>query len=140
MSGPKRKYPPKNATTCIVCEDIRAEATGKLMMIGVYPGGTINFAKQPTEESPGQLNLALSIWFRKLSGEFQVRIAINGPNGAQIIERELGSQTIEAGKILALTVRIQNAEFVSHGEYEIVIYLDEKTYSFPLFVTFTNEA
>ena len=140
MSGPKKKYPPKNAASCIVCEDVRVEASGKLMMIGVYPGETVNFIKQPTEENPGLVNLALSIWFRKVSGEFQTRIAINGPGGAQIIERELGTQTIEAGKIMSLVVRIQNAEFVSHGEYAIVIYLDEKKYDFPLFITYTNDA
>ena len=140
MSETKQKYPPKNATMCIVCEDIRIEVSGKLTMVGVYPGGTINFLKRPTKEIPGQVNLAFSCWFRKGYGTFETRFAIIGPTDEKIIDLQLGSQTVEAGKVMVLNLKFQNAVFVTDGEYKIITYLNDRQYEYPLLVTWPNDA
>ena len=139
MSETKKKYPPKNASTCVVCEDIRTEATGKLILLGVYPGETVNFFKKPTEDNPGLVNLALSLWFRKCSGKFQTRFSVVGPDDTEIVNQTLGEQSVEAGRVMTFAIKIQNAAFTAPGDYAVVVYLDEKEYEFPLYVTYTNE-
>ncbi len=138
MSKKGLKYPAKSAGTCIVCEDIRTEVTGKLIMIGVYPGETIRFFSKPTDENPGRLNMAISFWFRGARGEFLTKISVTDPQGEKIVDRELGTQNVEDGKVMSFVVGVQGAEFHSHGKFQISLSLNDRIYEFPLIVTYSD--
>jgi hypothetical protein len=140
MNNESIKYPPKGSAKFIVCEDVRAEVNGKLVMVGVYPGETINFFRKPTPDHPGRVNLALSFWMRGGRGTFETKLRIICPDGDTLIERQLQPpQTAEEGKIMTFILAARNAEFKRDGKYKVVVSLNDRDYEFPLFVTYTNE-
>lgn len=130
----KEKLPSQKNASCIVCEDVRIEASGKYILIGAYPGETIRFFSKVSEENPGVLPLAFCFWFRDCRGVFDIEFALYDPNGDEIFERKLGERTVEDGQVMSLVIGFRNAQFKFEGKHRIALTVGGKLFEFPLFV------
>ena len=135
MAKVKTRYPRKQDATCIICEDIRVEKSNKLMFMGVYPGGAVNFNKSISQDEPGQVGLTFCIWFHNCVGDVQIDLAIQDPNGETLKTSNIGVKTGEKGKVLTMILPPALFQFPEVGTYGILVTLDKREFEFPLIVT-----
>lgn len=105
----------------IVCEDVRREASGKEMLIGVYSGG-IRF----TGPSPGKLRiLFFRFEFEQDPSEFEgeIKFEMVSPSGTPVIRV---AQPLKLNKTTRTIYAIGNENFVLYeaGSYELRVGLD----------------
>jgi hypothetical protein len=100
---------PFDVEAVVLCDDIRQEANGKYLLIGVY-GSNIVVRGFPTD-------LRLAIWILahpKALGRVRARIRVRGPQGSTLVEggMEIDVRDKETAAIMAipgLPLQIQGA-------------------------------
>jgi hypothetical protein len=114
---------PINVETVVLCDDIRQEANGKFLLIGVYGGNVV------IPSFPANLNLAVWMFgYTEKSGKIELRLRIVGPQEAILQEGmlEVEVKDFAHGTIMAvsgLPIQMQRegkmrVELASRGDQE----------------------
>lgn len=137
-----KKSPPKKVKF-FVADDIRAEASMKPMIFGLYPDDVVRALMQagqpqPTQEVPIVIqSLAILAVFIDCKGTFEAEIALYQPNGKALIEPKKLEEGLSTSKLTAVGEKT-NISFIANfmpftipefGKYRFVIKLDETEYT-----------
>ena len=88
---------PLKVETVVLCDDIRQEANGKYLLVGVY-GANVVVKGFPAD-------LRLSVWILGLArkpGKAEMRLRIIGPQEATLVEGAIEVEVKETATIIAL--------------------------------------
>ena len=127
-----------------LCEDIRQEINGKVMLIGLYPDDTLVF-NTPETTLINQKEVAL-VFIPKLQillniSDFEGDVEVSGyfmqpGNAAQTPLNSLGKAAIPKGKSHNFILDISNFPAVGPGTYTFLAKVNEEEYLFPIHIIY----
>jgi hypothetical protein len=119
----------------ILCEDVRNEASGKLMLTGVYPGDSIKLVQNVATPPPGTIavlpRLAIAIFVKAgYDAHAQIHATIKAPSGQELLSSTMGDGELMKGQ--AATLILQGGAFVvpGLGTYKVEIKLNDEVHEF----------
>ena len=103
----------------LLCEDIRQEASGNLILIGV-----INVIRVPQVHITAARLLIMNRWCSGI-GTFTETVRLIGPDGAVLRKNSAKFQLGDPTQIAVLANMFSNIEFPAGGVYHIEVLVDE---------------
>lgn len=122
--------------SCLLCDDIRCERNGKIMLIGIFEGLGLS------ADHPICHRLCIFTRWCMGEGEFVQKTKIIAPDGTTVIVEGKDSKlTLPGGKHVANIVEVfRNVRFAKGGTHWIEVTLDKDLkIRFPLFVKLVEE-
>ena len=119
-------YPTNERVDFLACESVRAEAGGKLTMLGYYPGSSINISTSTT--LPAQIQLALVYVLRDGEGKFNCKLRIGLPTHKSGQDIDLPEINKDRNKNHTVTINFVAFPVPEAGEYRFVLILDDEIY------------
>ena len=111
--------PRKNfkCTSVIICDDIRQEATGKQILVGVYTGAVILPAFPTVLE---KLCIRITGWVYQGAGTHSATLALDGPKRRNILRDDnISLNVTHPDQQAVLNVTMRPFEFQEQGTYKI---------------------
>jgi hypothetical protein len=133
MSEPKRA-PLAADVKFLLCEDVRHEKTGKLLIVGLYPGERVVVHKaervQGIDAEAVIPSLCLLFISDRGSGKFDSRFEITAPDGRAVANGEGGEVDLGEGKSATVCAVFRPFPVLSFGEHRVRMQLDETAYEY----------
>lgn len=118
----------------LLCEDVRHEATGKLLIVGLYPGEHVVVHKaervQGIDAEAVLPSLCLLFISDKGSGKFTSRFEITAPDGQAVANGEGGEVDLGEGKSATSCAMFRPFPVLAFGEHRVRMQLNETTYEY----------
>jgi hypothetical protein len=118
----------------VLCEDARQEASGKSMLIGVYPGEIIVVHKPATPEGTNAVaalkSVCLVLFVAGGVGRFDAGIRIGSPDGTSAFEQSVGVVTLEEHRTVTIVGQMQPCLVKAFGVHAVTLSLDGHAYPF----------
>lgn len=129
-----KTFPAAQDVKFILCEDVRREHTGKLLVIGLYPGEQVVMHRpKPIAETAGVAaidSLVLLFIARNGLGEFAGRLAIEGPNGEPVLNGPMQKVELRESASGTLIAGFKPFPVRQFGHHRVTLFLDERPYCF----------
>ena len=118
----------------LVCDEIRREASGKLLMVGFYPGEIVILNEAIPDKARKTVGAAQSIAMVFVAsqgvGEFDGRLKIVAPNNMTVFDQSVGTVALEVNKTATVAAIIRPFPVFAFGEHNVSLFLDEKVFTF----------
>lgn len=128
----RRKYPKREDSTLLICEQARPEVNSKISLLGLY-GDEIVFHPKPGQKAPYSVaSLAFIVLLRGGAGTFNVSFSITGPNDSVFIpESKMEEHTIQSEQSATwIVVHISGPKFQEFGAYTFRLKLERRLYEY----------
>lgn len=133
------KYPTRKNTNFILAEEVRPEASKKLILLGVYSGGFIRVYKKPTDREPANLRLSFLFMFRDGEGEFNTKVQIMDPDGEELGTWDTGRVKKMPKSSLTVGFGLIGPNFKKLGTYKVIANLNDREYVFEFDIDFEEK-
>ena len=118
----------------LLCEDVRSENTGKLLIVGLYPGEVVLMNDPKPVEGLDAVSaiasLALVFIARKGLGRFESNFEITAPDGRRVAEAQGSVVELVEGRGATAIAIFRPFAVLAFGEHQIRLRLDETPYEF----------
>jgi hypothetical protein len=118
----------------LLCEDVRSENTGKLLIVGLYPGELVLMNDPKPVEGIDAVSaiasLALLFMARRGLGRFESNFEITAPDGRRVAEAQGGMVELLEGKGATAIAIFRPFPVLAFGEHRIRLRLDATPYEF----------
>lgn len=122
--------------SCLLCDDIRCERNGKIMLIGIFEGLALS------AEHPICPQLCIFSRWCEGEGKFVQKTKIFAPDGTTVVVEGKDSQVmLPSERHVANIVEVfRNVRFAQNGTHWVEVTLDQDLkIRFPLFVRLIEE-
>jgi hypothetical protein len=129
------QFPTLSACKFLLCDDVRSEHDGKIMLWGWYPDNQI-LCHPPSAPLPDNNVFLLSgisfvIALMDGEGEFALRMVLRGPpDGKEFFDQPAGQARKERRRPHTFTFRFAPFAHSSFGQFTVVLYLGDRPYEF----------
>lgn len=137
MKRPRKQFDAR----FLLCEDIRAEALGKISLIGVYVGERVVVwplpGRKPTDtKDVAQIGpLAFVVVVSGPSGKYKTAFELVNPDGKRWGSKQLGKLEIKDDAASLLATRALQMLVPKFGQYVVRFSLDGSRFDFPFQIT-----
>lgn len=127
-----------------LCEDVRQESNGKIILIGLYPDDTIVVNRPDKviiQEKEVELTILSKLQIMLTISEFEGEVTVTGRfaqpgNSIQSAEQDIGKVIIPKGKSHNFIVDVSNFPAVGNGVYTFIATVNGQEFNFPIIIEY----
>ncbi len=127
-----------------LCEDVRQESNGKVILIGLYPDNTIIVSrpdKVVIQDKEVELTILAKLQIMLNISEFEGEVTVSGRfsqpgNSIQSGEQPIGNVVIPKGKSHNFVMDVSNFPAVGAGEYSFIATVNGEEFKFPIIIEY----
>jgi hypothetical protein len=133
------KAHPPSRVKFLLCDDARAESSGKLTLVGLYPDDKILVQQNPAVpiQPPGVVallnQLAIVCILFDGDGVFPASATITGPSGLKLADMPLGTPTFKAGAPGIMALQCGLFPVAQLGQYTCTVTVGKSDFRFPFY-------
>lgn len=130
----KERPPAAKHVRFVLCDDARREASGKSLLVGVYPGEIVVVHNPQTPEGTNAAaalkSICLVFFVAGGVGSFSASVRIVAPDGSVGFDQVVGNVTLEKGGTATIVGQIQPFLVQAFGVHTVTLALDGHAYRF----------